>query len=301
MNPFFYFSKTERFLIIVLLLMAGGWMAVLWFTKKETQEIPLDTVDSTELVAFMKEVRPLRSKPYRYATRFTREERVLHPMQFDPNTADSATLTAIGLPAYVIHNLLQYRRKGGSIRTSEAFARIYGVTPELYASLRGFIRIDKASPSQRDSLAYRHMQQRDTLRYTHKLPVGTLVDLNAADTTLLKQIPGVGSGLAKLIVAYRNRLGGFASVQQVSEVPYAGKELFHWFEIRTPLFRKIPVNGAYLEQLRAHPYLNFYQAKAIVEYRRKRGKIISLSQLSLFEEFTEKDLKRLTPYLSFDE
>jgi hypothetical protein len=46
--------------------------------------------------------------------------------------------------------------------------------------------------------------------------------------------------------------------------------------------------------------LNFYQAKIIVEHRKKRGEIKSLSQLSLYEEFTEKDLKRLSAYFSFD-
>ena len=46
--------------------------------------------------------------------------------------------------------------------------------------------------------------------------------------------------------------------------------------------------------------MDFYKAKVILEYRRKRGKIKNLSQLSMFEEFTEKDLKRLAPYLSFE-
>lgn len=63
---------------------------------------------------------------------------------------------------------------------------------------------------------------------------------------------------------------------------------------------KIQVNSASLDKLRSHPYMDFYKAKAIMEYRRKRGKIKGLSQLSMFEEFTEKDLKRLSPYLTFE-
>ena len=42
------------------------------------------------------------------------------------------------------------------------------------------------------------------------------------------------------------------------------------------------------------------QTLAILEYRRKYGKIKGLSQLSLWKEFSEKDLKRLAPYLSFE-
>jgi DNA uptake protein ComE-like DNA-binding protein len=55
-----------------------------------------------------------------------------------------------------------------------------------------------------------------------------------------------------------------------------------------------------LDKLRAHPYLNFYQAKIIIEHRRTKGAIKSLSQLALYEEFAEKDLNRLSAYISFD-
>ena len=73
-----------------------------------------------------------------------------------------------------------------------------------------------------------------------------------------------------------------------------------WFKLETPLLRPLQVNEVGLDKLRAHPYLNFYQAKVIVEHRRKKGEIKSLSQLSLYEEFTEKDLERLSAYLKFD-
>ena len=76
--------------------------------------------------------------------------------------------------------------------------------------------------------------------------------------------------------------------------------MLEWFALGDESIRKLEINKASLEQLRSHPYLNFYQAKAIVEHRRKRGDIKSLSQISLYEEFTEKDLQRLSAYVSFD-
>ena len=133
-----------------------------------------------------------------------------------------------------------------------------------------------------------------------KYPEGTLVDVNAADTTELKKIPGIGSGIARRIVAYRNRLGGFYSLEQLNEVEFVSADLLKWFKLESDSIRKLPINRVGLDQLRAHPYINFYQAKVIVEYRRKRGEIKSLSQLSHYEEFTEKDLKRLSAYVSFD-
>jgi DNA uptake protein ComE-like DNA-binding protein len=77
-------------------------------------------------------------------------------------------------------------------------------------------------------------------------------------------------------------------------------ELLRWFKLGSDSVRPLDINRAGLDQLRAHPYLNFYQAMVIVEHRLKRGKITSLSQLSLYEEFTEKDLERIAAYLRFD-
>ena len=133
-----------------------------------------------------------------------------------------------------------------------------------------------------------------------KYPEGTLVDLNSADTVELKKIPGIGSGIASSIVKYRERLGGFYSLSQLEEVKYVTPELLKWFKLENDFVRKVEINKAGIDKLRAHPYLNFYQAKVIIEHRRKKGPIKSLSQLALYEEFTEKDLNRLSAYISFD-
>ena len=133
-----------------------------------------------------------------------------------------------------------------------------------------------------------------------KYPVGTVIDLNKADTASLKCVPGIGSGIARMIVAYRERLGGFYSVSQLQEIAYVDTSMNKWFRVDGEVLRKLSVNESSLEKLRNHPYMNFYKAKVIVEYRRKRGKIKSLSQLSMFEEFTEKDLERLAPYFLFE-
>ncbi len=134
----------------------------------------------------------------------------------------------------------------------------------------------------------------------YKLPEGTVVDLNEADTTLLRQIPGIGSALSKMIVDYRERLGGYASVEQVLEVNHVDASMCRWFKVGTSSLRQLRVNHDGLDRLRRHPYMDFYKAKAIIEYRRKRGQIKSLSRIALFEEFSEKDLKKLQPYLSFE-
>ena len=73
-----------------------------------------------------------------------------------------------------------------------------------------------------------------------------------------------------------------------------------WFRVGRLPVKSLRVNRWDVDRLRRHPYLNFYQAKVIVEHRHKYGRLDSLPQLALYEEFTKKDLERLRYYVDFD-
>lgn len=302
-KDFFYYSKSERravfalsFLIVCLLV------AILLAPEKETVivEEPLaenvrTETDKVEADSFQRVVEHREKKAVIKKTEAPSRKVVLAP--FDPNLADSIELLDLGLSPYVARNVLRYREKGGRFRTPESFARIYGLTEDQFETLRPYIRISESFRQKTDTSTY---VRRDTFAVVYKYPKGTLVDVGVADTTELKKIPGIGSGISKAIVGYRNRLGGFYSLEQLREVRFVTPEMMEWFKLDSISIRPLPVNRAGLDRLRNHPYLNFYQAKVILEHRKKHGEIKSLSQLSLYEEFTEKDLKRLSAYFSFD-
>ena len=128
---------------------------------------------------------------------------------------------------------------------------------------------------------------------------GQTVDLNAADTTQLKMVPGIGSYFARQIVNYRKRLGGFSHTGQLMEIRQFPDEALRFFRVSASDVRKININKATLSELQAHPYINFYQAKAILQYRRLRGPIKSLSQLRASKDFTEESVSRLEPYVEY--
>ncbi len=143
-----------------------------------------------------------------------------------------------------------------------------------------------------------------TYQRSEKYPEGTVICLNSADTTELKKIPGIGSSYAKRIAGYRNLLGGYYHLEQLQEVYGMYVELYEgiipYLHIDTTLLQQISVNSVSLDKLKAHPYIDFYQAKAIIEFRKKRGKINHIEELSLLEEFTEEDWERIAPYLHFE-
>lgn len=296
-KDFFYYTKSERRVILLLLaialLLLGIW-AVMEYLRPV--EVPITLSESEEIDSFLANLEE-QEKIRKSHTPKNEISVVLQP--FDPNTADSVLLRQLGLPVYIVRNILKYRAKGGVFRSPESFSRIYGLKEEVYQKLKPYITIAPlVSVSHVRTDTFR--QLKDTIPYIPKYEEGTIVDLNKADTSILKRIPGIGSTLARMIVVYRQRLGGFYDVSQLQEVPHVGVELNKWFVVTPAGLHKIQVNSASLDKLRSHPYMDFYKAKAIMEYRRKRGKIKGLSQLSMFEEFTEKDLKRLSPYLTFE-
>lgn len=301
-KDFFYFSRTERQGIIALVVLIIGVFCApkLLSTPSEAAEDPEKKAafekQYNDFIASLQEVELGKRYPNRTPHPYSNKE--IRLSDFDPNTADSTTFLNLGLPPWMTQNILRYRSKQGRFRRPEDFRKIYGLTEEQYQTLRPFIRIaEEPSPKDTIRLLAEQAVQRDTLI---KYPPGTVINLNQADTTELKKIPGIGSGIARMIVNYRKKLGGFYRIEQLQEIHLKVERLRSWFSIDAHLITRINLNTASPERMMRHPYINFYQAKVITEYRKKKGKLKSLNLLALYDEFTTADFERMSPYVSFD-
>lgn len=135
--------------------------------------------------------------------------------------------------------------------------------------------------------------------YQPKIRQGEFVVLNTADTTALKTVPGIGPYFARKIVQYGQRLGGYVSVDQLDEIEDFPLDAKDYLTIDHPSPIKLDINRLSLNELKRHPYINFYQARAITDYRRLHGPIRSLNDLRLSKEFPQEAIDRLKPYVAF--
>ena len=55
---------------------------------------------------------------------------------------------------------------------------------------------------------------------------GQLIDLNTADVADLITLPGIGEDRAKAIIAYRNQIGGFKTIDQIQDIEGIGPATF---------------------------------------------------------------------------
>ena len=298
-KDFFYFTRTERQGILILavlciLVFIGGWL----IPDKENTATNDTEKFKKEYAEFMASIQEKKERGYTHNSHFRRRrEIVLTP--FDPNTIDSTGFLNVGIPAWMAKNILRYRNKGGKFRRVEDFRKVYGLTQEQYATLQPYIRIAPIIEQKDTFHLYIRKAEKDTLK-DFKYEAGTVVELNQADTTELKKIPGIGSGIARMITGYRKRLGGFYDIAQLEEIHLDVDKLRPWLCVTAGTTQRINLNKAGIERLRAHPYINFYQAKVIVEYRKKKRTLKSLKQLSLYEEFTTQDLERISHYVCFE-
>ena len=321
LQSLFYLHKSDRKVILVLLLFIICCLGLIIFVGNQTTEtadVKNDSLSHRKHTSF--------SHKEQLPEVVTSEGRHLFP--FDPNTATAEELQQLGLAPYQVRNIIKYRSKGGVYRSPMDFARLYGLTRKQYRELEPYITISdeyepastlasvqayiakKEADKQAAHAAYEAYKaqntykpnkgnERDTLRYPLKLKVGEHINLVTADTSQLKKVPGIGSGWARAIVNYGKRLGGYVVVGQLQEIDGFPEEALPYFSVVNPHTEKINLNTATLTQLRKHPYMNFYQARAICDYRRLKGKLTNLSQLHLLKDFTPETIERLRPYVAF--
>ncbi len=133
-------------------------------------------------------------------------------------------------------------------------------------------------------------------------PNDIYVNLNSADTTELKLIPGIGSFFAKNIVEHREKLGGFAEINQLLEV-YAFdsarlETITPYINIDSISLRKINVNIDDFKTILRHPYIEYEDVKKIVNHREKRGFIKNWEEYLKVVGRNDVD-ERLRWYLEF--
>jgi len=129
------------------------------------------------------------------------------------------------------------------------------------------------------------------------------IELNSADTTELQRINGIGPSFARRIVKYRSLLGGYVRKEQLHEVYGMTEERYQAVAPQVTVdktsVQPIDINDATLQELRHHPYIDYYQAKAIIAWRDKGNHIGSMQELRNVNLMDDSTIARLDGYLLF--
>jgi competence ComEA-like helix-hairpin-helix protein len=130
----------------------------------------------------------------------------------------------------------------------------------------------------------------------------TVIDINTADTSAFISLPGIGSKLASRIILFRDKLGGFYSIDQIGETYGLPDSTFQkikqYLKIDNPSLKKIDLNTATVDDLKIHPYIRLSLANPIVAYRNEHGAFSKIEDIKKVMAVTDEIYKKIAPYLA---
>jgi len=178
---------------------------------------------------------------------------------------------------------------------------------------------DSIENARKEMYATNYQQNRntyysyDTSRYKNNTPFEkqekkpqyaiVKLELNRCDTSEIVVVPQFGSKRAQKLVEYREKLGGFYAFEQLKEVfilqNIEVEFLKKYFTLDVSLIRKININTATYKELVAHPYIDSYLAKMIINYREKTGKFTSMEEVQKATNAYQELVEKLRYYIEF--
>lgn len=212
-------------------------------------------------------------------------------------------LCAVLAAATVLAILLPRQEKvpeaPGYPELAEAIGR-YEEEMELAAKAEAAARQERYRHQRPPRQQWQHKERSEYQPRERRQEASAPVELNSADSATLTTVRGIGPAYAARIVKYRARLGGFVRKEQLLEVYGMTEE---WYAVIAPQVvvdssaaRRIDPNSATLQELKRHPYLDYYQAKALVEYREKGGRIERAEDLLKVNLMNEETAERMSRY-----
>ena len=279
------FSKQERNGILVLLTII---VCIIIYLNISHLFYHTETVDFT---AFEKQIATLNKsdKVKSEKKSFRKKEEVVQSelFHFNPNSLPEKGWSRLGLSDKQIKVIQNYKAKGGNFKQKSDFKKMYCISDKQYIKLEPYILI----PSKQNKVLVRKKEQIEI----------KIVELNIVDSTELVALRGIGPFYAKSIVKYRSELGGFLNKQQLLELwKFDEKKLetiSPQISIDPEKIKKININTCVAKELK-HPYLNWKQVNAIINYRKHHGKFNFVEDIKKTDLINDLTFDKVSPYLT---
>jgi competence protein ComEA len=281
-------SETNGFLILLPLmaLILFSEPAYRYWFVREPKDFSQDSVKLDSLMA-----------TWKWEEKVDSTAKEIRLYSFDPNKASENDLMKNGFSSSMANRLINYRKKGGTFKIKSDLLKLYGIDTVLYKKVYAFIDLPVARTNKNNPTKEQPIVKPRT--------ANVKLDLNEADTIQLVKLYGIGKKLSERIVKFRNRLGGFVSMDQLKEVYGLDSAIIKSIATKFLVVEnyqptRLNINSASEKELGAHPYLSFKLAKAIAAYRFQHGNFVALDDLTKVRLLSEKEFKRIKPYLSLE-
>lgn len=290
-----YFRFNRRSRVVILCLLVAVFLTYLTlFILKNMDFVQKDDVNNRALKAQMDSL----------LMKLHEEEAMAYRLDtFDPNAIDEKGLVEMGFSEKHAKSWIKYR-KFNPMYSVEDVSKLYFVDDTLLERLSPYLKFSIRPKSVQHAPWKKKKYSNKTYpTYDHKPTFKGTIDINTSDTADWIKLKGIGSFLAKQIIQYKERLGGFHSLDQLKEVKYLRPETIEslkgQLELKTKKVRTVNLNEAEWREIIRHPYFDKELTNAVCRYRRSYGQIFSLQELYENGLITKSKWEQIKPYCSF--
>ena len=278
-KDYFTFSKKERRAVIILLLLMAVFIAAPHFysprfTPPVVNKALTDYLSRSNALVNQGDSTVEENPAAFYSPATTGNASKHETFAFDPNSATENDWKRLGIEDRTIRTIINYRNKGGKFRTAEGLRKIWGMQKEDADRLIPFVQIEQ--PDLKTD--YRTNYQQPVTR--NKI---NTVDINTATVEEWKALPGIGEVIANRIIKFREKIGGFTSIEQVHKTYGISDSVFQkikaFLTISQSKSSGLDLNQASVADLQMMPGISEAVAKAIVIYRQQYGPYKSVIDL----------------------
>lgn len=284
----FWYTKRQRngilFLTFVLILL----QTILLFVDFNFSEDPQISSETYDL--FQHKLDSLKKENQDNIKEYT--------YRFNPNYISDFKAYQLGLSVEETDRLFTFREKGKYVNSANEFQEVTGVDDSLLNKIEPLFKFPAWTQQKRSKQVAQNYEKPNSLPEP-----GKIKDLNTVSAQELTSDIGISDGLAKRIVAYRNKLQGFYENDQLLEVYYldektADQILKYYQVINKPVIQKIDINSASFKEVLKTPYLDYKLTKRIFQYRDENLHFKNLEELKQIDSFPIEKFDRIALYLS---
>ena len=309
LNDYFNFTKKERrgiiYMISILLVLIFLPFLFPYFSKEES----IDTSKFEKEIAQLK-IDSSSNKTYsksqdQYQNDFSSGDKYASMSKgelfyFDPNTATGNDWIRLGIREKTANTIQKYVSKGGKFYKAEDLKKIWGLSESDANRLIPYVSIKSI---EKNFSHFEEKQFSEKAIYPSK-KFFEKIDINLADSNAFIALPGIGSRLAGRIISFREKLGGFYSIDQIGETYLLPDSTFQKIKpqliVNSKATKKININLASVDEMKSHPYIRYYIANAIFQYRKQHGNFQSVEEIKKIMTVTDEIYDKASPYLTTD-
>ncbi len=283
LNSYFVFTRQQRRGIFFLALFIVLFQCIYFFIDF----YPPSTiaVDEEELINYQKQIDSI--KKIKVATP------KIFP--FNPNYISDYKGYTLGMTTEELDRLFAFRAQGKFVNSAREFQEITKISDSTLNTITPYFKFPEWLNNKKTNQKKKTSLKKQILKK----------DLNTVTEEELQKVNGIGVKLSARIIKYRRFLGGFSNDDQLYEV-YGLKEevvkrvLSFFLVIKKPRIEKVNINTISLSELSKIPYVSYKEAKKIITYRSKFGRINSIKELYNIQDFSLDKIDRIELYLTID-